>query len=131
MTSEEIDLVIEAIEDLSIQALVCQPGSIQRINASAKRYREKLRLLAAERSVREPEPSTEDTLSDARGVVEALLEECRGGTTCLLAERISDAEQWLIGSREERDSLADLRVENQRLITAFEDHQKYVSDFLE
>ena len=44
----------------------------------------------------------EDSLSDARGVVESLLEECRGSSSKLL-ERIEDAEQWLIASRELRD----------------------------
>lgn len=43
-----------------------------------------------------PHPDTlEESWSDARGVIEALLEECRSGTSCRLGDRIEDGEQWL------------------------------------
>lgn len=56
-------------------------------------------LLELQERRQRPDAGDPEALSDARGIIEALLEECRG-TSCRLGDRIEDAEQWLRGTFE-------------------------------
>lgn len=76
-----------------------------------------------------------DDLSDARFVVESLLEECRSGGrgTFRREERIAGAEQWLLASCDERDnpraeSAEKVPAVNVQMLDALRKHHKWHCD---